>query len=43
MVLAADAQPKLVERVVGALGLQKGWEEARRHALAAVQPDSVPR
>jgi len=34
-----DAQPKLCERVVAALGLQKGWAESRQHALSSVDPD----
>lgn len=43
LVAATDRSPKLAERVIAALGLQKGWEDARRHALVAVQPDFLLR
>ncbi|PRW33016.1 CSE family protein [Chlorella sorokiniana] len=43
LVADTDRSPKLAERVVAALGLQKGWEDARRHALVAVQPDFLLR
>lgn len=43
LVLSVEGQPKLCDRLIAALGLQKGWPEARQHALSAVQPDFLVR
>lgn len=43
LVLSVEGQPKLSDRLIAALGLQKGWPEARQHALSAVQPDFLAR